>query len=271
MYLPDISGDRYVTDPRRFRRYSTRRCFKGPFWFYFRYALLVLWSGTKFVYTRNPQKAVILQALRVMRIVEKQGAHLTFEGLDRYPAEDGPYVFACNHMGTLEVNALPGLVASRIPMTFVVKQSLLEVPFFGQVLKRLGAIPVARKNPGEDLKQVLEEGARLLKTGVSVILFPEGTRQDVFSARNFNSLAVKLALKAEVPVVPVALRTDFWGAGKRIKEFGPLHYDRPVNIVFGEPVKPAGRGKAEHQQILDFIKGHLLSWDSPVEESGDSI
>ena len=82
MYLPDISGDRYVTDPRRFQRYSRRRIFKGPFWFYFRYALLVLWSGTKFTFTRDPQKAVILQALRVMRIVEKQGAHLTFEGLD---------------------------------------------------------------------------------------------------------------------------------------------------------------------------------------------
>lgn len=271
MYLPDISGDRYVTDPRRYQRYSRRSIFKGPFWFYFRYALLVLWSGTKFTFTRDPQKAVILQALRVMRIVEKQGAHLTFEGLDRYPAEGGPYVFACNHMGTLEVNALPGLVASRTPMTFVVKESLLRVPFFGQVLKRLGAIPVARKNPGEDLMQVLDEGARLLNLGISVILFPEGTRQDVFSFRNFNSLAVKLALKADVSVVPVALRTDFWGAGKRIKEFGPLHYDRPVNIVFGNPVRPTGRGKAEHQQVLDFIIRHLRAWDSPVEESKESI
>jgi len=269
MYLPDISGNRYETDPVRYRRYSSRRIFRGPFWFYLRYSILVIWSGIKFSYTKDPQKAVTLQALRVMRIVEKQGAHLSFDGLDRYPAEKGPYVFACNHMGTLEVNALPGLIASRTPMTFVVKDSLLKLPFFGQVLRRLRAIPVMRQNPGEDLKQVFSEGQRLLSEGVSIILFPESTRQDVFSPRRFNSLAVKLAIRAGVPVIPVALRTDFWGVGKRIKEFGPLFPDRLVHITFGEPIKPAGRGKTEHQQVLDFIASHLLEWGAAVEKPED--
>lgn len=269
MYLPDISGNRYETDPVRHRRFSSRKTFKGPFWFYLRYSILVIWSGIKFSYTKDPQKAVTLQALRVMRIVEKQGAHLTFDGLNNYPREKAPYVFACNHMGTLEVNALPGLVASRTPMTFVVKDSLLRMPFFGQVLKRLKAIPVLRQHPGEDLKQVLQEGERLLSEGVSIILFPEGTRQDVFSYRRFNSLAVKLAVRAGVPVVPVALRTDFWGVGERVKEFGPLFPDRRVHITFGSPLTPVGRGKAEHQQILDFIAEHLVEWGAPVEKPGD--
>ena len=269
MYLPDISRDRYETDPNRFKRFSSRRIFKGLFWFYLRYSILVIWSGIKFSYTRDPQKAVTLQALRVMRIVEKHGAHLTFEGMDRYPDDQGPYVFACNHMGTLEVNALPGLIAARTPMTFVVKQKLLKLPFFGQVLKRLRAIPVSRLHPGEDLMQVLEGGKKLLAEGVSVILFPESTRQDVFSHRQFNSLAVKLALKADVSVIPVALRTDFWGAGKRVKEFGPLHMDRPVHICFGDPIRPTGRGKAEHQQVLDFITNHLSKWGAAVEKPED--
>ena len=269
MYLPDISGSRYETDPQRYSRYSSRKMFKGQFWFSLRYAFLVIWSGIKFSFTKDPQKAVTLQALRVMRVVEKQGAHLTFEGLDNYPADKGPYVFACNHMGTLEVNALPGLVASRIPMTFVVKKSLMDVPFFGKVLKRLGAIPVLRQHPGEDLKQVLTEGKRLLSEGISVILFPEGTRQDVFSPRNFNSLAVKLAIRAGVSVVPVALRTDFWGVGKLVKEFGPLYPERPVHISFGKPLTPSGRGRVEHQQILDFISNHLESWGAAVEKPVD--
>ncbi|RKX75315.1 MAG: 1-acyl-sn-glycerol-3-phosphate acyltransferase [Spirochaetes bacterium] len=269
MYLPDISGNLYVTDPVRYRHYSSRRIFKGPFWFYLRYSILVIWSGIKFSYTRDPQKAVTLQALRVMRIVEKQGAHLSFKGLDLYPAEKGPYVFACNHMGTLEVNALPGLIASRTPMTFVVQDRLLRVTFFDPVLKRLKAILVLRQNPGEDLKQVFCEGERLLSEGVSIILFPESTRQDVFSPRRFNSLAVKLAIRAEVQVIPVALRTDFWGAGKRIKEFGPLFPDRPVHISFGNPLTPQGRGKAEHQQILDFIADNLEEWGAAVEKPED--
>lgn len=119
--------------------------------------------------------------------------------------------------------------------------------------------------------QVLDGGTKLLEKGYSVILFPEGTRQSTFSPRRFNSLAVKLALKADVPVVPVALRTDFWSTGKRIKEFGPLHKDRPVYISFGEPIRPTGRGRAEHQKVLDFIAGHLEDWGAAVEEPEDRI
>lgn len=265
MHLPDVSSDRYTTDPELHQRFRKRRMLKNDFCFYARYSFLVFWSGLKFLVSRKPQEAVTLQALRVMRIAEKQGIHLTFEGLNNYPAEGGPYVFACNHMGTFEVNALPGLVASRIPMTFVIKASLLKMPFFGQVVKRLAAIPVQRKHPGEDLKQVLDEGSRRLSEGVSVILFPESTRQDVFVYSKFNSLATKLAVRAGVPMVPVALRTDFWGVGKHFKDYGPIRREIPCGIAFGKPLRPTGRGKAEHLQVLNFIADKLESWGSPVD------
>ena len=265
MYLSNILKDRYETDPVRHRRCSSRRMFTGAIWFYLQYIILVISSGIKFFFVKDPQRAVVQQALLVMRIVEGHGVHLTFEGLNKYPVENGPYVFACNHMSTLEVNALPGLIASRTPMTFVVKSSLLRTPFFGKVLRELEAIPVKRRHPGEDLMQVIRVGEKMLSKGISVILFPEGTRQDVFSPRRFNSLAVKLALRARVQVVPVALKTDFWGAGKLIKEFGTLHRDRRVNITFGDPIRLSGRGKIEQQMIVDFISKHLREWGSPVD------
>ncbi len=268
IYLPDISADRYDTDPKRHQLFKRRRLFKGGFWFYFRYSLLVIWSGLKFYVTKDPQKAVLLQALRVMRITEKQGVHLSFEGLGNYPLEDGPYVFACNHMSTFEVNALPGLVASRVPMTFVTKASLLKTPFFGQVVRRLEVIPVKRNHPGEDLQQVLNEGTRHLSNGVSIILFPESTRQDVFSYRKFNSLAIKLAVKAGVTVVPVAIKTDFWGVGKVFKNYGTICSDIPCHIAFGKPIRPVGRGRAEHQAVLDFIAKRLEEWGAPVDREG---
>ena len=265
MNRPDISSDRYTTDPELHRRYSKRRMFKGKFWFYLRYSFVVISSGIKFLLTLDPQRAVTRQALTVMGLSEKQGVQLRFEGLDRYPAEGGPYVFACNHMGTFEVNALSGLIASRTPMTFVVKASLIKTPFFGQVLKRLRAIPVLRQNPREDLEHVLKEGAKLLSEGVSVILFPESSRRDVFSYRTFNSIAVKLALRAGVPVVPVALRTDFWGVGKYLKNYGPLRPELPCHIAFGDPIRISGQGKTEHRHVLEFIADHLELWGIPVD------
>ena len=267
MYLPDLSSDTYVTPEERRRRFERKKLFKGPFWFYVRYCILVINAGIQFLFTKNPQAGVTLEALRMIRILENQGADFTCEGLNRYPAEKGPYVFACNHMGTMEPNVLPGLVASKTPMTFVVKTSLMKVPFFGRILRRLQAIPVDRKHPGEDLVQVLQEGERLLAQGTSVILFPEGTRQKVFSPKKFNSLAVKLALRAGVPVVPVAVKTDFWGDGQKIKDFGPLHLDKKVHISFGEPLQLSGRGKAEHHRVVEYISSHLKEWGADIEEA----
>lgn len=269
MYLPNISQDCYTTPEERVIRFRKRRLFKGAFWFYARYSLLVIWSGLKFLVTRDPQKAVTLQALRVMRIAEKQGVILNFEGLSNYPANGGPYVFACNHMGTFDVNSLPGLVASRLRMTFVVKKSLLKTPFFGQVLKRLHAIPIVRKKPGEDLMQVLNEGTRRIEAGMSVILFPESTRHTVFTYSRFNSIAMKLAVKTGVAVVPVALRTDFWGIGRYFKDYGQLKPATPCHIAFGKPIHPTGRGKKEHREVLDFIAGKLESWGIEVHRDTD--
>ena len=71
---------------------------------------------------------------------------------------------------------------------------------------------------------------------------------------------MKLARKAGVQVVPVAIRTDYWGNGKLIKELGPINRHIPVNIKFGEPFDIRGNGKEENQRIIDFIKSSLEEW-----------
>jgi 1-acyl-sn-glycerol-3-phosphate acyltransferase len=100
-----------------------------------------------------------------------------------------------------------------------------------------------------------------------VIVFPQGTRTDVFNRAGFNSLGIKLASKAGVPVIPVAVKTDFWGNSPILRGFGPVHRDRPVMIEFGEPLTVSGRGKAEHEVCLDFIESRLRSWGGAVAES----
>ena len=73
---------------------------------------------------------------------------------------------------------------------------------------------------------------------------------------------VKLAKKAGVPVVPVALKTDAWGNGKRLKDFGRIDPLKKVYFSFGEPFEVKGKGTEEHQQIIDFIQGNLTKWQS---------
>jgi 1-acyl-sn-glycerol-3-phosphate acyltransferase len=156
---------------------------------------------------------------------------------------------------------LPGLVAPRRKVTFVVKDSLVKHPLFGPVMRSRNPIVVARTDARKDFEKVMTEGPEILSSGISLIIFPQSTRSNVFVASEFNSLGVKLAKKTGVRVVPVALKTDFWGNGKVIKEIGKLDHKKTIHMVFGEPFSITGSGKEENQAIISFIIENLKKWE----------
>ena len=121
-------------------------------------------------------------------------------------------------------------------------------------------IVVGRVNPREDLSAVLDGGVERLRKGISIIVFPQSTRSSVFDARHFNSIGVKLARKAGVPIVPVALKTDAWGQGKKIKELGPVKAGMAVRYRFARPMRVRGQGKEEHAAICEYISSTLAAW-----------
>ena len=78
---------------------------------------------------------------------------------------------------------------------------------------------------------------------------------------------MKLAKNASVPVIPLALRTDFLANGKLVKDLGPIRRNCPVWFKFGEPIMNVeGNGKAEHNQIVEFITQNLKEWGGKVRE-----
>jgi 1-acyl-sn-glycerol-3-phosphate acyltransferase len=125
-------------------------------------------------------------------------------------------------------------------------------------------ITVGRSNPRDDLKAVLEGGAERLKAGRSIVIFPQTTRTPVFDPGSFNTIGVKLAKKAGVPVVPIALKTDAWGNGRILKDYGRIIPSRRVHFAFGKPLLIRDRGNEEHAAIIEFISGKLKEWS--IEE-----
>ncbi len=201
-------------------------------------------------------------SLWALRMIERAGGRVHILHADVLEALDGPVVFAANHMSTLETFCLPCMILPHTPLSYVVKQSLLKVPGFGPVLAATDPIVVTREDPRQDLKDVLEQGCKHIAAGTSVCIFPQTTRTPVFDAGQFNSLAEKLAARAGAPVAPVAIKTDFWGIGRLIKDFGPVHPERDVYFAFGPPVQP-GRGAAgrkAHAAIVEFIRANLTAW-----------
>lgn len=200
-------------------------------------------------------------SLRTLRLLERCGVRFHIDGMDNIDRVDGPCVFIGNHMSTLETFVLPCLVQPRKPVTFVVKDSLRKYPWFGAVLDARDPIVVHRQNPREDLAAVLEGGVERLNKGISIIVFPQSTRSYRLDPALFNSIGIKLAKKAGVPVVPVALRTDAWKIGRLVKDFGGINPAAPVRFSFGAPMTITGNGKAEHAAVCDFITGKLAEWD----------
>jgi 1-acyl-sn-glycerol-3-phosphate acyltransferase len=196
----------------------------------------------------------------IFKFIENAGGKFHITGMENIKKPEGPVLFICNHMSTLETMILPCIIAPLREVTFVVKESLVKHPLFGDVMRSRNPIVVGRTDPRKDLEAVMNGGMELLKNGFSIIIFPQSTRSLEFKPEEFNSLGIKLAKKAGVEVVPVALKTDFWGNGKMIKELGPIDMHKPIHFRFGEPIKITGNGKEENQKIIDFIQTAMAEW-----------
>jgi 1-acyl-sn-glycerol-3-phosphate acyltransferase len=203
-----------------------------------------------------------LSSLAIIHALENVGVQFEITGINHLRAPQGPCLIVGNHMSTLETGVLPSLIQPIRDVTFVVKESLLEYPIFKHVMRTRNPIAVTQTNPRHDLKTVMEQGAERLARGISVVVFPQGARRPVFDPSRFNSIAVKLAHRSGVPIVPLALATGAWGLGRRFTDFGRIDPSQKVRFAFGEPMSVRGRGSEEHQAIIGFIERHLHDWEA---------
>ena len=64
-----------------------------------------------------------------------------------------------------------------------------------------------------------------------------------------------------MPIIPLALKTDAWGEGKLIKDFGPINPQKTIHFSFDAPIYVSGTGKNEHEKIILFIKEKMNEWN----------
>jgi 1-acyl-sn-glycerol-3-phosphate acyltransferase len=193
--------------------------------------------------------------------VERCGGRIHITGLENFRDLKEPVLFLSNHMSTLETMIFPGIIHPLKSITFVVKEALVNHWVFKEIMKSRDPIVLSRENPREDFRIVMEQGPEILNKGISIVIFPQSTRRVEFRPSEFNSLGTKLAAKTGVSVIPVAIKTDFWGLGRISSYIGPIDRKKQVHIAFGKPMKVEGTGKAEHQKIVAFIQDHLATWN----------
>jgi 1-acyl-sn-glycerol-3-phosphate acyltransferase len=154
------------------------------------------------------------------------------EGVERLdPA--GTYVFVSNHQSLMDIPAILATLPHQF--RFFAKKGLYRVPFVGTHLRRAGHLPVDRSSARASLKS-MTEGAHIIgKRQISVLLFPEGGRAPE-GLREFKEGAAYIAIKAGVPVVPIAI------VGMREKlPMGSIHVrSGPVAVRVGQPIPTTG-------------------------------
>jgi 1-acyl-sn-glycerol-3-phosphate acyltransferase len=255
-----FNSDTYNTPEKEHLTFRDRILLNNRLYFTFKYGALVLRTRKEAIRKVYDTKAWTDSSFEIFRFIENTGGKFHITGMENITKPDGPVLFISNHMSTLETMIFPSIIGPLKEVTFVVKESLVKHPLFGDVMRSRNPVVVGRTDPRKDFEAVMDGGAALLKNGISIIIFPQSTRSIDFKPEEFNSLGVKLARKAGVQVVPVAIRTDFWGNGRWIKEVGPIDSKKPIHIKFGESFSITGNGKEENQRIIDFIKFSLEEW-----------
>ena len=173
--------------------------------------------------TRNRHRLFIRTWAKVTVNLCRLICGISWQVKGREHIPDHPCVVISNHQSTWETFFLQTLLS---PQTQVIKQELLQIPFFGWALKTTGPIAINRNNARRALEQVREQGKSALENGVWVLIFPEGTRTPSGSLGKFSRGGAGLAKTALVDVLPVAHNAGtYWPNKSWLKNPGTIQVE----------------------------------------------
>ena len=161
-----------------------------------------------------------------------------------------PYIFMCNHASNLD----PPIVIPVMPRrtSVLVKKELFRVPILGWGMRLASLVPVDRRNREAAIAS-LRSAAGVLRSGVNMTIWPEGTRSSDGRLLPFKKGPFYLAMESGVPIVPITLAGthQIWRKG----EFA-IH-PGTATVIFHEPLDPAAYGSQE--QLMNAVRERIRS------------
>jgi 1-acyl-sn-glycerol-3-phosphate acyltransferase len=175
------------------------------------------------------------------------GIHYQVRGLENVPS--GPVVVLSNHQSAWETIFL---YEKFTPVCPILKKELLNIPFWGWAMRLQKPIAIDRSKPREAGKSLLKQGTARLAEGMSVVVFPEGTRTAIGDIRKFSRGGAQLAVAAQAPVVPVV-----HNAGKCWPSDTMLKYPGTIKVVIGEVIAVEGRSSLQVTEEFErWVRAH---------------
>lgn len=133
--------------------------------------------------------------------MKDSGSKVNVYGIENLP-KDKNILFVANHQSNFDILLL--LAYLPVPKGFVAKEELEKLPFISQWMKRIHCLFMNRKDIKQSA-QIIIEGIKQLKSGINMVIFPEGTRSKTGRLGEFKSGSFKLATKSKCPIVPLTI------------------------------------------------------------------
>lgn len=176
------------------------------------------------------------------------GTRVTVEGLDRLDPR-ASYVFTGNHISNIDIPVMVG----RLPVSvrFLAKKELFAVPVLGGAMRAIHIVRTDRKAGPMAHREINEQVGRVITAGLSLVIYPEGTRSRDAELMPFKKGAFRIAIDNGMPIVPVTIigSERVWKPGSKLIRGGP------VRLVIHEPVSTTGLTQNDIGDLRDRVRG----------------
>jgi 1-acyl-sn-glycerol-3-phosphate acyltransferase len=185
------------------------------------------------------------------------GVRLEFFGLEKIPT-DHAVVFMANHQSMVDPPALLGFMP---PVLVMLKRTLFWIPALGWAMAMRGFVPIEREHR-ERAMHAVEQAVAELKAGHSFLVYPEGTRTPDGRLLPFKRGAFVMAVRAQVPIVPISVS----GAYKIMRKGQFTLHPGTVRITFHDPVPTEGLDLNDRTAIIEKVRSSIAAGLSDEEK-----
>lgn len=189
------------------------------------------------------------------------GVRVEVEGLEHIDRTQS-YVVMSNHQSVLDIGAL--VLTLPISWRFVAKRELTWVPFFGWALGLSDQIVIDRGNRARSVKSLTRAAARI-RGGLTVIIFPEGSRSPTGEMRELKSGGFHLAIQAQVPILPATVS----GSHELIPKRSLKVHSGTIKVVYGAPIPTLGMVPEQRNELKQLVRDAITrGYDPAFQKAG---
>lgn len=177
---------------------------------------------------------------------------------------DTPHVYVMNHQSLMDIPA--AFMAIPVNISFISKKELESVPLMGRAMRDVGMVFVDRTNPARAFAS-LKAAGELIRSGVNVFAFPEGTRSKDGRIQPFKKGPFFLAIEAGVPVVPMAVH----GANEVLSPNGFVPTPGLIKVAIGDPISTKGYTPENTMEVIAKVRASVIALNKSMGGLGGDL